>query len=729
MSWFKLYEDLFSKDGMMRPEIVAVRERILDALIIMFGSAGSLTILVGAIQAFIADQILFVFVYLGFCALMIICAVLASRLRYKSKAIIVLTVGMGMGIMGLFRIGLSGFGIDIITAITVLAMVLFSARVGVMLLGVGVLALVAAGVTHVMGFIEVEPIHMLTSLSGIAWLNAGILFSMFTLALIMAPQLLLRRLQRTLEDQEAKTAQVQDAIDNLTREVDLRERAERAHQASETRFRELADMLPETVFETDIKGKITYVNQAGFTTFGFSPVDLAENYSATDMLHPNEHERAMRNIAALVQGESIGINEYRAVRKDGAVFPILTRSSLIQQAGKPVGMRGFIIDISDKKRLENQVQQVQRMDAIGTLAGGIAHDFNNLLMGIQGRASLMRMNASKDNDALEQLAGIDECVQSAAGLTSQLLGLARGGKYETKPTNLNELIERSIELIGRTHKDLSIRVELEPEPWTSEVDRNQIEQVLLNLLVNAWQAMPSGGQIQVESRNVTLDPAESSARNIDGREFVLISVQDDGEGILPDNLSRIFEPFFTTKTKERGTGLGLASAYGIVCNHGGTIEVESARGEGAVFRVYLPARRRSAPQASARPNAELPLGNETVLLVDDEQVVLDATGPLLERLGYTVVLASSGAEAVELVRRQSGHIDLVMLDMVMPELSGAATFHHLREIVPKLKVLLASGYSIEGEATTLLAHGCDGFIQKPFAIEPLATKLRELLDA
>ncbi len=377
----------------------------------------------------------------------------------------------------------------------------------------------------------------------------------------------------------------------------------------------------------------------------------------------------------------------------------------------------------EKEKLEAQLKQAQKMEAIGTLAGGIAHDFNNLLMGVQGHNSLMMCDPEFPPRHRENLKGIDACILSAADLTRQLLGFARGGKYVVKPVALNRLIDACSRMFGRTHREIDVQTRFQEPLWDVAGDRSQIEQVLLNLFVNAWQAMPAGGTLKVATENRHL--AEEAARplGLAAGRYVRIAVADSGEGIDPEIQQRIFEPFFTTKERGRGTGLGLASVYGIVKNHGGTVTVSSRRGEGALFHIHLPAADGTATETL--PPAEAPRqGSGTILLVDDEPVILDVVAAMLQNLGYTVLTADSGQAALDLYRAHRGQVVLVILDMVMPGMNGGETFDRLKAIDPAVRVLLCSGYSIDGRASQILARGCNGFVQKPFDMGQLSEKIR-----
>ena len=381
----------------------------------------------------------------------------------------------------------------------------------------------------------------------------------------------------------------------------------------------------------------------------------------------------------------------------------------------------------EKKRLEDRLQQVQRLEGIGTLAGGVAHDFNNLLMGIQGNASLMLLEMDPAHGHYEKLRSIEACVQAGADLTRRLLGFARGGKYMVRPLDFNEVVTSTARMFQRTRKEISIHEKTENGIWTVMADRSQIEQVLLNLYINAWQAMPDGGNIYLETKNVVLDAAFARGFEIRPGRYVRISVSDTGTGIDPAIQSKIFEPFFTTKEIGRGTGLGLASAYGIVKNHDGAIDFSSEVDRGTTFYIYLPA---SDAAVGKQPQAatDLAAGNETILLVDDEQVIVGVNQPMLEKLGYTVLTAESGREAIEVFDANRERIDMVILDMIMPDLGGGAVFDHLKSVRPDIKVLLSSGYSISGQAEEILSRGCAGFIQKPFNLTMLSQKIREILD-
>ncbi len=512
------------------------------------------------------------------------------------------------------------------------------------------------------------------------------------------------------------------------RDITQRKQSEEALRKSEERYRSLVENTMYGFFIHEIpSGRFLFLNQRACDLYGYT---LQEGLELTvwDALSPEDHERIQKRVQARVEGNKLGpdIQTYTAVRKDGATFRLEVSSSLIIFQGRPA-VQGIIRDVTEHERLEQQLKQAQKMEAMGTLAGGIAHDFNNLLMGIQGRTSLMLTDPDISHSHFEHLKGIEDYVKSAASLTRQLLGFARGGKYEVKPTDLNALIRNENRMFGRTRKEIHIREKFEENLRTVEVDRRQIEQMLLNIYINAWQAMPGGGDLYVQTENVIIDQDYSKPYQVEEGNYVKVSITDTGVGMDEATRQRIFDPFFTTKEMGRGTGLGLASAYGIIKNHHGFINVYSEKGEGTTFNIYLPPSEKEVVTEENLPEKML-RGTETILLVDDEEMIIEVGRGIIERLGYKVLTAKSGKEAISIYEKNRGQIDMVVLDMIMPDMGGGETYDRLKEINPNVKVLLSSGYSINGQATEILDRGCNGFIQKPFNLVELSKKIRNILD-
>ena len=422
--------------------------------------------------------------------------------------------------------------------------------------------------------------------------------------------------------------------------------------------------------------------------------------------------------------------------KDSKRFIHARASGIWDEEQKLVGFVLMLRDITEhkraeeeKKNLEARLRQVQKMEAIGTLAGGVAHDFNNMLTGIQGNVSLMLLDLDPEHPHYKRLKSIEKQVQGGARLTSDLLGYARKGKYEVKPIDLNEIVKQTSDAFGRTKREITIRRELAQDLSAIKADQGQIEQVLLNLYINAADAMPDGGQLILKTMNTTHKHIKSPLYEPSPGNYVLLRVTDTGSGIDKETMERIFEPFFTTKNMGKGTGLGLASVYGIIKAHGGYIDVESKKDHGTTFSIYLPESGKEVQELVVKTPVEKTIkGTETVLLVDDEEAILEVGKDLLEAVGYRVLLARDGKEAIEVYRKNQDEIDIVVLDMVMPTMGGGKAYDKMKEINPKVKVLLSSGYSIDGEAAEILKRGCKSFIQKPFMINVLAKEIRDILN-
>ncbi len=511
-------------------------------------------------------------------------------------------------------------------------------------------------------------------------------------------------------------------------DITNRKQAEAELQESEERFRTLVEESPLGISFIGKDGRYKYLNPQFEEMFGYTIADVPTGEEWFRKAYPDKKYRQQlvrvwnedKNISGVGQSRP---RVYTVTCKDGSSKEIHFRPVTLENLDQ------FVIyeDITEKTIMEKQLQQAQKMEAIGTLAGGIAHDFNNLLMGMQGRTSLMLMDKDTSSPDYDHLKGIEDIIKSAADLTKQLLGFARSGKYEIKATNLNKIVNKSTDMFGRTKKEVIIHKKTEKYLWTVEVDRGQIEQVLLNLYVNAWQAMSGAGELYLETGNVKLDKRFVKPFGTKPGRYVKISLTDTGVGMDEQTQQRVFDPFFTTKEMGRGTGLGLASAYGIINSHSGIITVHSKKGHGATFNIYLPVSEKTEREEIQIPE-EILKGSETVLLIDDEEMIIEIGQELLKTLGYTVLLAKSGKEGIDIYKKNEDLIDMVILDMIMPGLGGNKTYDRLKEINPDIKALLSSGYSIDGLAKTILAKGCDGFIQKPFGLSDLSKKIREILD-
>ena len=476
------------------------------------------------------------------------------------------------------------------------------------------------------------------------------------------------------------------------------------------------------VLELTPEARIVYCNPVAVSLLGM-PEEKLLGSDFTELFQHNDHQ-GIRKL--------LDTSDHTPRTISGNSFATLNGKQFSMKI-LPVKSKGkeaivvILKDISLQKNMEAQLIQAQKMEAIGTLAGGIAHDFNNLLMGMQGYVSLMLMDIEPTHPHYRRLKAIENQVESGAELTRQLLGFAKGGKYEVKPTNINELIIKTSNMFGRTKKEIKIHRKYQKDIWTVEVDQGQIEQALLNLYVNAWQAMPEGGDLNIKTENITLDETYVKPFKIKPGNYVKLSISDTGVGMDEATQQRIFEPFFTTKEMGRGTGLGLASVYGIIKNHDGFINVYSEKNKGTTFSVYLPASKSEVSGQKSEISEDVRHGDETVLFVDDEDAIIEVSLEILNALGYQVLTARSGKEAIEVYKKNKDKIDLIILDMIMPDMGGGKVYDRIKEINPDIKVLLSSGYSIEGQATEILKRGCNGFIQKPFNISELSQIIKKVL--
>lgn len=398
------------------------------------------------------------------------------------------------------------------------------------------------------------------------------------------------------------------------------------------------------------------------------------------------------------------------------------------------GTVGSIRDITERRifeqqkaKLEKRLQQARKMEALGQLAGGIAHNFNNLLMAIQGNTSLMLLKTVPSHLHYKKLRSIEEQVRNASKLTAQLIGYARKGRYEVKYLNLNKVVEETSEILGKAKTGVMIHKELAEGLFAIEGDESQLKQVLFDLYLNAAEAMIDSGDLILKTANVTHEDIKGTEYDPKQGHYVLLTITDTGVGMDKRTMELIFDPFFTTKHMGIGTGLGLASAYGIITGHGGYIDVESRKGHGSTFSIYLPASVEKVRKVFRNAD-EITRATGTVLLAEDEDTLLEVEKELLETLGYEVLTAGNGKEAVEIYKKKWDNIDLVIMDMVMPNMGGGEVYDRIKEINPRVKVLLSSGYTIDEETKEILARDSDGFIQKPCTIKELSKKIRDILN-
>ncbi len=521
---------------------------------------------------------------------------------------------------------------------------------------------------------------------------------------------------------------IPDTLTSVGSFLDITEykRAVRALEKSETRYRQFFEGDFSGAYISRPDGTLVDCNPAFARIFGFSsPQEALENDLNTIYSDPVARSDFLKK---LKRDRKVTYYESRLRRRDGSAVQTLENAIGVFGAdGELAEIWGYLMDVTEQRDLEHQLRQALKMEAVGTLAGGVAHDFNNLMMAVQGNISMMLHGLDSDHPHYPRLKSIEGFVQSGSKLTAQLLGYARKGRFELKPLDLNTLVRNTAETVARTRKDVSLVADLSDDLSPIEADRSQVEQILLNLYINAFDAMPDGGYLHVKTRNV--DHREVRGFQGDPKKaahYVLLEVSDNGIGMEQDILERIFDPFFTTKEMGRGTGLGLASAFGIIQNHGGHIHVTSLPGGGSSFSVFFPA----SPKQQIRPeniSGEMMSGSGAILLVDDEEMIGEIGAQMLEALGFEVQVAGGGREAIALYEADPNRFRMVILDLVMPGMSGEEVLKRLQTINPGVRVLLSSGYSLEAKAQHMLESGCRGFIQKPFSLKALSGKIEEIL--
>jgi PAS domain S-box-containing protein len=483
----------------------------------------------------------------------------------------------------------------------------------------------------------------------------------------------------------------------------------------------------------DLEGHYSVVNRAFARLLGYEPDELRGRLYR-DLIHPDDRQRSLECENSLYDGKGQVTVDWRYVRKSGeAVWSTTVISMIRDAAGHPAYLLAMVEDISARKKaeeeraqLQEQLVQSQKLEAIGTLAGGLAHDFNNFLGVILGFASLVRMRLAPEDPLQEPLQMIQQSAETATDLTRQLLGLARPEKPQRVPVNVEEVVKRVVKIVTQTFdRRIQVETRLAPElPWV-EAETGGLEHAILNLCINARDAMPEGGRLTLETSVVTLGPEDSlrPAQCLPG-DYVRIAIRDTGLGIEPGAMPHLFEPFFTTKERGRGSGLGLAMVHRIVRNQGGFVRVECEVKRGSQFSIFLPAVRRPPQLAAREEPAKVQYGSGTVLVVDDEPLILAFAERGLARLGYKVLTAEGGRRACEIYASQAQEIDCILLDVVMPEISGLETYQKLRQINPQARIILSSGYSLERVAREAREMGAADFIGKPYTLETLSRKLK-----
>ncbi len=507
-----------------------------------------------------------------------------------------------------------------------------------------------------------------------------------------------------------------------------RARDEKALQESELLLRNLLDSIPDLLIVLDRDFNVLFSNWHEHESVPKETRDLRPKCYAVYM-HRDKPCEPCHVFDVLRTGRPRHVEMKNLI--DGRIKEV-NAYPIIDESGNVIMITEHVRDITDRKQMEERLRQSEKMEAIGQLAGGIAHDFNNQLTGIMSYADILRLDLRDNPDLAHYADNILILVKRASDLTAQLLAFARKGKYLSAPVDINRIVFEVVSMLKHTiEKNVILKQQLNAHPCSTLGDPSQLQNAILNLALNARDAMPQGGELSLSTEVVFLDRKRYTLNHfqLEKGRYIEVCVTDTGAGIDKETQRRMFEPFFTTKEKGKGTGMGLAAVYGTVKNHRGGIDVFSKAGHGTTFKLYLPLVTEETRLADSRAGTVKSVkGTVHILLVDDEDSICDAVSKMLRKVGYRITSFRNGLEALDFYRKSWKDIDLVILDMVMPVMSGKDVFIAMRKINPRIVALLSSGYSINGEAQSVLDKGVRGFIQKPFRIEDLSQKIAEVLN-
>ncbi|MFP4392644.1 MAG: PAS domain S-box protein [Desulfohalobiaceae bacterium] len=519
-------------------------------------------------------------------------------------------------------------------------------------------------------------------------------------------------------------------------DISTLKKTESALRESQERLQHVLEATQDGIWDWELQSGQAYFSPAYFQMLGYEPGEFPEHFQTwLQLVHPDDKDMVWKANQDCIQGRTRSFKvEFRMQAKDGSLRWIMGRGKGVRRdsQGRALRMVGSHVDITEQKNMEAQLQQARKMEALGTLAGGVAHDFNNVLQVIGGYAQLMQDRRTAQDKDINDLEQIKRAVQRAGGLVQNLLVFSRNSEPRLRNLDLNQEVQQTSQVLRQTlPRMIELEARLQEGLWSINADPVQIEQVLINLASNAADAMPQGGRLILETKNIILDETSwSKYLGCNPGEYVQLAVSDTGCGICEEVKNKIFDPFFTTKAVGQGTGLGLASVYGIVQGLQGQVFCYSEEGRGTTFRIYLPAQGTKEQQDWKHVQEKMPVaGSETVLVVDDEAGIRELAKEALQRLGYSVLCAFDGESALQICRSHNLEIDLVILDLSMPGMGGRRCLQEILELDSRPKVLVCSGYAV-GDIKSLQDANSQlvGFLNKPFQLDQLAIKVRQVLD-
>ncbi len=517
----------------------------------------------------------------------------------------------------------------------------------------------------------------------------------------------------------------------LANDISERLRQEQRLQANERQYRELYEKANDAIYTHDLQGNLTSMNEAGLHILGFSHEELVGLNMAV-LLPPEDFVRATEMIRQKFSGDlQNSVYEVRVITRDGQHLPVELNTTLMWKDGQPIGVQGIARLLTERKQVEEQLRQAQKMEAVGRLVGGMAHDFNNRLTAIQGFTDLLLKRIGQDEQQVYYLDQLKIASERAAELTRQLLNFSRKQLLHPKILNLNEVVSDWGNLVRvLLGENIAVHLILGSDIGLVQADPTQLEHLMMNLALNACDAMPSGGDFTIETTDLEISELQAQFNPaIPPGEYVRLLIKDNGCGMSEETRLRLFEPFFTTKERGKGTGLGLFTAYGIIKQSGGSMEVKSTPGEGTTFLIYLPVVADAQVPAATRPALpQAATGGGTILVVEDEPIVRMLVCTVLTEAGYQVLEAAHGTEALTIVAQHSGTIDLLLTDVRMPGLDGCDLAAKINQLRGNTRVLFISAYTDESRALQASGPAISAFMQKPFTPAALTATVRRLLD-
>lgn len=722
-------------------EVRAVTRRMFDSLLPIVCVVGGLTVAAAIWRTQRFGWQPLIGTYLLFFSALVGVLWVQRRLPVAVVALSIGAVGFADGVVTLLGFGFASAGLLLLAASAVSVSIFLGFRAGLATTAAGLVALLAVAAWRTtspapLGF---DAAVYLRSPAG--WMTQIVHFVLLTLLLEAMVHAIRQGMTRSITLVQERTAALSEANRELEAEVRSRERTERELREREAQYRLLTENMSEVLVQQDLNLAFVYISPSVERMFGYT-VEEAMRLDMTRAMTPESFARARSTFAAAVERAryappEVQLIELEYYRKDGSTFwGELAGRLLFDADGQPVGSVGVVRDVTARRQaqeeqshLEERLRQAEKLQVLGQLAGGIAHDFNNQLAGIMGHAELLQQ-ADSDPAALPASAqAILQCARRARDLTAKLLVFARRTPHQTRLVDLHEIAREVASILERSiDKRVELHLELTaPRPLVLG-DATALQNALLNLCLNARDAMPSGGVLTVRTEQLGAESARelTSSDLPDGVAYLAVSVADTGIGIAPEALSRLFEPFYTTKPLGEGTGLGLPAVHGTASAHQGAVGVRTRLGEGTVLSLVLPlAEATSGP--SERGTTDVATGAARVLVVDDEPAVREVVRLALERIGCQVTMAAAGTEAIELYRNRRSEIDLVLLDLMLPGMSGAEVFRALRALCPEVRVLLMSGHSEEGTEADLLRAGALRLLRKPFSLAELGTEVASAL--